>query len=235
MLYLWIQDKGKLITYNETNRLLRAFVGTLPSGTGILAANDIFARRLCELALEAGRRVPEEIAIIGVDAEEMISFSSPVSLSSIDINSYRIGYEAASTLKNIFDCTGDIPSVKLIPPKGVVVGDSTDHLVKDDPLIERTERIIRQQSCTGLTVEDLCQSLAVGRRSLERRFRKAFNKSLNEQIMQVRIDRACNLLEKSELAVGEIADRCGFGSIYYFSRAFKSVTGKSPQAYRTQG
>lgn len=228
-------DIGHIRGEEETKSRLRELIRHLPENTGVLAANDNFARRVCLLALEAGRSVPEEIAILGVDAEEMISLTSPVSLSSIEPNAYRIGYEAARTVARLLENPATVQPVTLIPPKGVAVAASTDHLATSDPVIAKAVELIRLHACQNLTVEALCTHLGISRRSLERRFRKALNKSLNDQITKVRIDRASAFLEKSDLPIGEIADKCGFASIYYFSRAFKNATGLSPRAFRETG
>ena len=174
-------------------------------------ANDNFARRVCLLALEAGRSVPEEIAILGVDAEEMISLTSPVSLSSIDPNAYRIGYEAARTVARLLEnpatvAPGDPHSAQGGGRRGL------HRPLGDERPCDRQgpSSSSALHACQDLTVEALCTHLGISRRSLERRFRKALNKSLNDQITKVRIDRASAFSRKSPTCrSGEIADKCG--------------------------
>ncbi|MCD8482910.1 MAG: helix-turn-helix transcriptional regulator [Verrucomicrobia bacterium] len=111
---------------------------------------------------------------------------------------------------------------------------STDHLATEDLLIARAVAMIREYACSGLTVDDIAAKVGVGRRMLERRFRKAVGKGVDEQIRKVRVERAIELLGRSEFSIGEIADRCGFSDMFYFSRAFKKTTGKSPREYRQE-
>lgn len=120
----------------------------------------------------------------------------------------------------------------VIPPKGVLTAASTDHLATEDATIAKTVALIREYACNGLTVDELTAKLGMGRRMLERRFRKAIGKGIDEQIRSVRVERAIELLERSNFTVSEIADRCGFSDVFYFSKMFKKITGKSPRDFR---
>ncbi|MCD8483739.1 MAG: helix-turn-helix domain-containing protein [Verrucomicrobia bacterium] len=229
---LWLNDKHPAHSYELSNQRIIQFLQSLPRNTGVFAANDIFARRICELAIESDISVPNTIAILGVDAEEMISLSSPVSLSSIDIDSYGIGYQAAKHLHRQIQQPESPVTVSRIPPKGVLSAASTDHLATEDEMVARVVQLIRIHACNGINVPQLATHVGISRRVLERRFRKATGKSLNEQINKVRMDRAIALLEKSQLSISQIAEQCGFASVYYFSRAFKQSTGRSPKFFR---
>jgi LacI family transcriptional regulator len=216
------------------NRALKEFLKTLPFGTGILTTNDIFARRVCAMAAEVHREIPADLAVLGVDADEMISLSSSVNLSSVDPDSEKIGFEAARLLHQHLSGNTTIEHLE-IPPKGVVVAASTDHLATTDEDLARTLQFIKKHACQGITVEDVSQQIGIGRRTLERRFKEAVGKGIDEQIRKVRIDRAAELINKSDLTISEIAERSGFANLYYFSSAFKKYHGISPKQYRRNG
>lgn len=218
---------------DAAHEAIKSFLRALPRPTAILAANDIFARRICEIAIELGFAVPEDLAILGVDAEQMVSLSSPVDLSSVDIDSFKIGYTAAEVLCKLIEDPAMAPPQIQIPPKGILVAASTDHLATTDPIVASAVSHIRQHACGGLTVDEMASALGVGRRMLERRFRKAIGKGVDEIIRKVRIERSMEMLERSDLPIGEIAERCGFADIFYFSKFFKRATGQSPREFRS--
>ncbi|MCD8482909.1 MAG: substrate-binding domain-containing protein [Verrucomicrobia bacterium] len=108
---LWLSETNDMV---RSNQEISDFLTSLPTPVGILAANDRFARRICECAVELGIQVPEQIAVLGVDAEQMVSLASPVQLSSVDIDSFKIGYKAMEILH-------DLIKDPAIPPRQMVL------------------------------------------------------------------------------------------------------------------
>ncbi len=213
---------------------LMGFLRRLPKGTAVFAANDFFARQVVRYAREAGRPIPDEIAVLGVDAEELLSMSAGVSISSIDPDFERIGFEAARLLDRLMQ--GGTPPARpmLVPPAGVVECASTGAWGNDDDVVARALALVRARACEGLTPAEVAREVAVGRRTLERRLRAAGAAGIATEIRRERVRRACELLRATHLGMAEIADRCGFHDVFYFSAAFKKATGKSPKAYRAE-
>lgn len=198
----------------------------------VFAANDVFARRICRLATAEGFAVPEELAILGADREDLISLSSPVPLSSVDVNSEGMGRRAAAIIHGIRD--GSLPPSyrELFPPRAVATDFSTDTLATEDSGLAKALRFIREQAFQQIQVEDVARHAGVGRRTLERKFSALVGRSIDQSIRQTRIKRARSLLRESKLSLDEIAERCGFSSTDYFSKVFKSQVGQSPGAFR---
>lgn len=215
------------------SRQLGDYLNGLPTGTAVFTANDIFARRVCDCVQSISRQVPEDIAVLGVDADKMVSLASPVPVSSVDPDSTRIGFEAARLICGLLEGSRKAENV-LIPPRGINVDISTDHLATNDPKIASAIQLIQQHACQGLTVSDVAQALAMGRRSIEQRFREATGRGIDEQIRRARLDRARELLDRSDLTISEIAEKTGYSNLYYFSSAFKKHFGASPKRYRSQ-
>lgn len=216
----------------RTDHRMPGFLARLPDRTAIFTANDIFARIVAETVGKLGLRIPEDRSLLGVDNDPLISLSHTVPLSSIDPASMEIGRRAAGLLARLMAGERNLGSTELVPPAGVVLRASSDHLATTDDLVNRAIRIIRREACSGLTVGDLCGRLGIGRRVFERRFRGVLGKTLESEMRRERIERARELLLSTTLSTERIAEQAGFSDPFYFSAAFRRATGLSPRAWR---
>ncbi len=114
--------------------------------------------------------------------------------------------------------------------KGVKKKQGPDH--PDRSFIQRVMNYVYNNIEKPVSISDLAETLAISQSRLRSRFRDAVNISLGEFIRRTRVQRACALLHNSDLPVSRIADKCGFNSIYSFSRSFRSITLKSPSDFR---
>ena len=220
------------------SRALEVFLAGLPVATAVFAASDIHARRTCAAGLAAGRRIPDDLAVLGADADDLVSLSSPVQLSSVDTNPQQIGYRAAQLLGQMLGKRGmrhRVPAdtVERIPPGGVVSAHSTDALAASDDLVQRAAAVIRDRAYAGLRVDELARSCGCNRRTLELRFRAVTGGSIADRIRAARIGQAKALLA-TNLSASAIAERTGFGTCAYFSDAFKKATGLPPSEFRAR-
>lgn len=210
------------------------WIRSLPEPVGIFAANDQIALNVSHACREAGRRIPEQAALIGVDNESETCRLAHPPLSSIDHGTRRIGYEAAKLL-DAWMSTGVRPiSTTLIQPVGVIARPSTDLLAIDDPDIVAALRYIRSHTDEAVKVADVLRHVAMSRRTLEMRFRQALGRSIHDEITRVRIERAKQLLITSDWSIVHIGDACGFSFPSQFSYAFRRETGMPPQKFRDQ-
>ena len=83
-----------------------------------------------------------------------------------------------------------------------------------------------------LRTEDLAQCVHLSPSRLRARFKHTLGIGLGEFIRNTRIHRACSLLNSTDQSVSQIADQCGFNSVYAFSRAFRNIAGKPPTLFR---
>ena len=213
-------------------RLARVLPG-LPKPTGVFANNDFIAQRFMALCREAGWRVPDDFAVLGVD-NGFDSRMSDMEFSSIDPGAERVGYEAARLLGRLLRGERAPSAPILVPPVGVVARASTDTLAIADPDLRRVCRHIRDHACEGMRVADAVQHAGVSRRTLEKRFRRAFGRSLHQEVDRIRFDRAKDLLATTSLKVSDIAGRCGFADYVRFAKRFRLRIGCSPTQYRAQ-
>jgi LacI family transcriptional regulator len=211
---------------------LQAAIAALPEPVGIMAVNDRVALNVARACRVAGRAIPEQVALLGVDNEAEICRLADPPFSSIDHGARRIGYEAAWLLDHWLS-TGVRPRQSItIAPVGVVARPSTDLLAIDDPDVVAAIRFIRSHYGKAIKVKDVLRHVAMSRRTLEVHFRAALGRSIHSEILRVRMERAKALLANSGWTMPHIAEECGFSLASQFSYVFKRETGQTPQAFR---
>ncbi|HBL42255.1 XylR family transcriptional regulator [Gimesia sp.] len=211
---------------------LADWIRALPKPVGVMACYDIKAQQLLDVCRTINVAVPEEVAIIGVDNDEILCNLSEPPLSSVIPNTKLTGYEAAALLDRMIAGEAVSSEAQLIKPLGIATRQSTDIQAIDDKLISDAVRFIRQQACDGINVQDVLKSVPLSRRVLESRFQKIIGRSPHEEIMRIRLDRVKQLLEETELSLIEIAERTGFRHAEYLNVAFKKQTGTTPGSFR---
>jgi LacI family transcriptional regulator len=218
----------------EERELMR-WLQSLPKPCGLMACNDARGRQVLNACREAGISVPDEVAVIGVDKDEIFCELSDIPLSSVILNTQQIGFEAATLLASLMKGAQTRPSSVLVKPVGVITRQSTDVLAIDDRHIASALRHIREHACHGLDVADLLKVIPLSRSVLERRFAQTIGISPKAEILRVRLSHVCRLLAESDLPLAEVADKAGFEHPEYMNRLFKKRMGITPGEYRRKG
>lgn len=227
-----IEAAGRVCHCHDDQHIPTRWIRSLPLPVAIAACNDARAWCVLEAARRAGLRVPEQVAVLGVDNDTLMTELSHPAISTVATEPDRVGYLAAMEMWAMLRRRrGKAPHLR-VPPTGVVVRASSDVSHHEDPLLRLALRIIRERAAEGLDVQQLCQALDVSRRLLERRFRATLKQSPLKQIRTARVEMAKHLLRTSAMPISDIAGRCGFDSHTRFGAAFKAVTGTTPSAYR---
>jgi LacI family transcriptional regulator len=211
---------------------LAAWLHRLPKPVGLMASNDMRAYQVLSVCGQAKIGVPDEVAVIGVDNDFVQCELSDPTLTSVDNNSYGVGYEAAALLHRLIGRRGAVPAMTFVPPVGVIARRSTDLLAVADPKLVEIVRYVREEACAGLTAEKLVRHTGLSRSTLERWFAGQLGRSVNEEIHRVRLSHVKDLLVTSELSLSEIARRCGFAYAETMQRLFKAAVGETPGQYR---
>lgn len=221
------------ITHTHRPKLVQ-WLRELPKPIGIMAADDQVAHDLAAACLDANIPVPEHVAIIGVNNDDLFCEGAWPPLSSIDPDFSRMGYQAAKVLDRLL--AGEVLSpgerhVRL-QPLGVVHRQSTSILALNDPNLVDAIRYIREHACDPCTVSDVLREVPVGRRWLERHFLRHLGRTPHDEIARVRVETARRLLLQSDLSLVDIAQQCGFSTLSNFHLAFKQFTSETPAAFR---
>jgi LacI family transcriptional regulator len=205
----------------------------LPKPIGLMACNDIRGQQVLNLCREISITVPDEVAVVGVDNDDVLCDLCDPPLSSVVPNTRRIGYEAAALLDRLM--AGEPPprETLFIQPLGLVTRRSTDVLAIEDRDTAAAVRFIRDHACDGIKVADVVAQVPLSHKALERRFLKLLGHTLKAEILRVQLDRVKQLLVETEFSQKQIAARAGFKHTEYLSVIFKEKTGQTPGQYRT--
>lgn len=206
---------------------------SLPKPVAVAAWGAIEARSIADAALMAGLHVPEEVAIIGVDTDDLIGEQIQPALSGVQLSTEQTGYEAASILHKMMQ-GHDVPPVTYIPPTGIAERQSTNVMAIDEPELRNALQFIRQNAHRPLDVEEVLRHVSVSRRVLERRFREILQRSPAQEIRRVHIERAKQLLAHTNLPIPKVAAASGFNYVEHMIPLFRRMVGSTPLAYRRQ-
>jgi LacI family transcriptional regulator len=219
---------------NWSNMLtaLSQWLGNLPKPIGIMACNDSRARHVLTACLVNGWRVPDDVAVIGVDNDEMMCDLAIPSLSSIAQGTEQIGYTAAELLEQRLE-KGEVAEREVVvPPIELIPRRSTETFGIADPIIARAAKYIREHASESVGVDEIARHVRVSRSTLDARFKKAFNRSVHDELMRMRLQIARRLLLTTKLSIAEVAERSGFSSDAYMNHVFRRELGDTPGVFR---
>jgi len=211
---------------------LKAWLIALPKPVAVFAVHDPAGRLVCEAAMEAGLLVPEEVAVIGANDDHLVCGLSFPPLSSVAIPWDRVGAEVG-TWARVLAQGGKAPRTPIIVQSGpVIVRQSTTVLAVDDAQLRRSVQWLRDHFREGVTIEQMCETLRVSRRLIERKFVLHLRTSPWKFLCRLRVEAAKTLLTQEDLSMAQVAERCGFANAERFSVVFRRGTGLSPSRFR---
>ena len=201
----------------------------------VFAPMDGRARLVLEACMAAGLRVPEEIAVLGVDNDPLLCESTVPTLSSIHTGGFRRGQIAAEMLDALMHGRTPRRRAVALPPISVVSRGSTGYDAMSDSAVARAISYIRANAERGgVGVADIVRAAGCSRRYLELRFRTRLGRSIRDELMRERIENVKNLLATSNLTIGEIVGRTGFSSDSHLSQLFRKATGATMLNWRRE-
>lgn len=223
---------AEMLQHAHESRRFHKWLRSLPAGVGLFCPVSHLSLVVVHHCRDLDIVIPDGIAVLGVDDDEIICNLSHPQLSAIDQAPERIGFHAAAMLDRILAGKAPPREPVLIEPRGVVARGSTDLLMADNPNVAQAIRFIRSHIEDGINVGDVMKAVPMSRRGLERGFVRNIGRSIHDEIILSRIDRARHLLDTTDISLADVSERCGFTYPSKLSAVFKRVTGISPGHYR---
>src|SRR5688572_14636925 len=211
---------------------LSEWLRALPKPIALMTCDDNQGLHIAEAAKHAGIRIPDEVAVLGVDNDGMICELSDTPLSSIELDAEKGGYEAARLMEQMIaekTCCG--PDV-VVKATQVVTRHSTDIFASKDKYIVSALKYIHGNLDKNLKVDQVLKEVPLSRRSLEKRFILTTGYPVYEYIYNQRIEKFTQLLLETEMTIFEIALDLGLSDSKNIARQFKQVKGLTPMEYR---
>jgi LacI family transcriptional regulator len=219
-------------TERQSHADATAWIAGLPKPCGILCQKDSGAIGTIERIIAAGLRVPQDVAVIGVQNDLIHCMHHRPTLTSVAVPAEHLGWLAAQTLQRRLR-TGKAQSVT-VPPTGVVARQSTNTVIAGDPSVVEAVLHMRMNLARRLDVVALARRAGVSRRTLEYRFSQHLGRSIQEELNRLRLDRALTLLRLPDSPLKQIAIEVGFKHQGNFTRFVQERTGQPPLKFRNR-
>lgn len=227
------QQEGSERLWKRFEQALERALASWEPPVGVLVAfNDFTGRTLADACRRLGRRVPEDVALVVADNDLPVCLQPVPSLSAVDMNYERVGYEAARLLDRLMHGGRAPAAPRRVPPGGVLARQSTDFFAADDELVVSAMRFIAGRLQEPIGVDEVAGALHVSRRTLERRFRASAGRSVFAEVRRLRLQRAQRLLLDTNLPIKQIARASGFGSNVQMYQVFMRFVRTAPSEFR---
>ncbi len=241
-----IKKQGGNVHFFETNKVesqelwyykpsaLSKWLTSLPKPIAIMACDDERASYLAEACKHSNIKIPEEVAVLGVDNDILTCNLSDPPLSSISLDTEQGGYEAAHLMRLMIENPEKKPIDIIVKPLTVNTRQSTDICATTDEQIAKALIFIHQNIENNINVSDVLKKVAISRRALEKRFLDVTGSAVYKYICNLRIQKFTDKLLGSKKPINEIAFESGFNDNKNLSRLFKQIYGCSPLQYRKE-
>ena len=220
--------------WTRQQQSLERWLHTLRAPVGIMASTDLRACMAADACVHAGLRIPEDVALVGVDNDPVSELHDPP-LSSVSRNDSEVGLYAATLLDHLMAGGSPPPGPVLVAPDAVISRLSTESMAIDDARIARTVAYIHKNVHRPFGVEELLDVACMPRRTFEQHFLKTIGITPYSFINRCRVEHATFLLAGTKPhSLTEIASRSGFSDLRRFRLVFHRLMGMPPAVYKRQ-
>ena len=222
----------KCAVFSE-KRKLGIWLKSLPKPCAIFAARDMRAREVIDAAEEFGIAVPQEIAVLGVDNDEILCATARPGISSIPSFDRSLGYAAGRVLNALMTGRSNGGEIRT-RHANVVSRQSTETDAIDDPFVKKAIIWIRSHVDEDLNVAKIADAIGYSACALQERFAHSLGTTVSETVRRFRVAKARELLTGTSLPIEEIALRCGFSCTSHLCLRMREAEGVTPLVYRRQ-
>ena len=230
MLYEGKHFQGTWVNQIECTR---AWLEHLPKPCGLMICADQDALHVSQIANAAGIAVPDDLAMISVDDDDLICGLANPPLTSVRTDGAGVGMAAAQAVDRLL-AGGDVEVPKRLAPLGVTVRASTEGRPIGDAVVRTAVAWLRLHAGGAASLTACARAAGVSLRTLQSRFATALGHGPAEELLRLRLDRAARLLSETDLPLKAVAHRTGFASAAYLCTAFARERGMTPGTWRKQ-
>ncbi len=228
-----MMDFRTRFSWDEELYKIAEWLGNLPYPIGMLACNDDCSKLISSACELAGIRVPDDVAILGVDNDEMLCLPNDPTLSSVVMDFEQAGFEAARLLDRIMKKEEKLGLQTIVlKPSHIVTRQSTDFFAVNDSDVAEALNFIKNHVNEPIGVPEVVESTSLSRRGLECRFKKVLGHSINKVITNFRVEQISKMLVETNFSISQIAHNLKFTGAEHISRYFCKVKKMSPSEFR---
>jgi LacI family transcriptional regulator, galactose operon repressor len=220
--------------WEREQSLLARWLENLPTPVGIMACNDDRGRNVLEACRVAGVHAPEEVAVIGVDNDELFCGLSDPPLSSVALNAEHGGYRTAHLLDQLMKGSIPTPQKLIVEPVEIVPRRSTDVKMMDVQEVGVALSFIHHNRSRNFTVNDIAANVGISRRNLEVKFRRSTGRTILAEVQRIRLNHAMRMLRETDLPIPQVAESSGYNSASYLTQVLRKEVGATPAKYRAR-
>ena len=226
--------KIKKIDWENEQQHVIKWIKNLPKPIGIFTCNDDRGQHILEVCKMIDLKVPEDVAVIGVDNDPMVCEISDPPLTSIALNVEAAGYAAAQLLDDLMSKKGNLDKRILVTPSHIFQRHSTDILAIDNKEVAFAMRYIMNNIRNKILVKDVVKVTSLSRRTLEKQFKKTMRRSICDQIRLIRVELISKILIETNMPISQIVSLFNFTEAEHISRYFKKIKGIGLREFRKQ-
>lgn len=210
----------------------KAWIKIQPKPLAVLCWTDYAGARFVDMAHLLGWRIPSQIAVMGMDNEELVCDCAAVRLTSMRTDIQKVGYQGAALLDHLMKGKSAPRETEMIPPREIIERRSTDTFTTGSPLVAKAVKFMRTHLSDNINVADIVTTCGVSRRGLEKAFLKSMGHTPHDALLHFRMKRARALLRDGHDKIADVARQVGITDAKHFSVMFKKATAQTPREYR---
>ena len=212
---------------------LAAWLAERPKPVAVMTPFDFRSNEVLDACRKARLNVPSQVAVLGVDDDELICDSARPTLSSIRLDQEAIGRKAAETLDRLMSAKKHVPARKLYLPTGrVVERESTRPVPPAHHLVSRLKALIDAKALSGANALNIAASAGVSRRLADLRLKEATGQTVRQALENRRLDEISRRLRKTNLPISKITRLCGYENDLWVKYVFRRRFGMTMRDWR---